>query len=509
MTAADTLRLAFAGTRADRARVAITAIAAAVAVNVLLTCATVLAVEPDSGRYRSRVFNHDVLLSNVALAILLFAVPIMFFLAQCARLGAPGRDRRLAAFRLAGASPGQVVRIAAAETGVAAALGTLLGAGLFAVARVAFDRPGSDGLRALPTDVAPGPIATITVLVGVPVATVLLAIVLLREVSVTPFGVLRRTNPARVRAWPGLLGVVALVGLAGLEAASRTDFVRSGRLGAAQSALFALWILICTVLLALGLMLGTAWLGQTGARLLLRLTRRPSALIAARQTLADPYDGSRTYTVILIVAAFAGAAMMLKSWLTVNVTARAAASAERVRLVGGTVNDFAGTAAFRRDVFAVVDTAFLVLVGVTSLTLLVALVESGTARRRTVAALVAAGTPRAVLGRAHCWRVLIPAVPGIVLAILAGMFAMRSFTRTATGSNFASSCSGTTAQCADPAYAATHTVDRRINIVQQVPLPWADLASVAAVALVAVLLVIGISTLLQRSNTNPAELRVE
>lgn len=509
MTVTDTLRLAFAGTRADRARVAITATAAAVAAAVLLACATVLAVEPDSGRYRGRMFNHEVLLSNVALAMLLFAVPIMFFLAQCARLGAPGRDRRLAAFRLAGASPGQVTRIAAAETGVAAALGTLLGAGLFAVTRVALDRPGRDGLRALPTDVAPDRMAIVTVLVGVPVVTVLLAILLLRRVNVTPFGLLRRTGRTRVRTWPGLLGAVALFGLAGLESATRSEFVRSGQLGAAQPALFTLWILICTVLLAFGLMLGTAWLGQTGARLLLRLTRRPSALIAARQTLADPYDGSRSYTVILIVAAFAGAAMMLKSWLTVNVAARAAASAERVRLVGGTVNDFAGTAAFRRDVFELVDAAFLVLVCVTSLTLLVALAESNTTRRRTIAALVAAGTPRAVLGRAHCWRVLIPAVPGIVLAVLAGMFAMRSFTRTATGSNFASVCAGSTSQCADPAYAVTHTVDQRINIVLQVPLPWADLASVAAATLVAVLMVIGISTLLQRSSTNPAELRVE
>jgi hypothetical protein len=509
MTVADTLRLAFAGTRADRARVAITATAAAIAAIVLLACATVLAVEPESGRYRSRMLNHDVLLSNVALAMLLFAVPIMFLLAQCARLGAPGRDRRLAAFRLAGASPGQVIRIAAAETGVAAALGTLLGAGLFAAARVALDRPGGDGLRPLPTDVAPSPIATLTVLVAVPVVTVLLAVVLLRQVRLTPFGVLRRSSPTRVRAWPGLLGAVALFGLTGLEAATRTEFVRSGRLGDAQPALFALWILTCTVLLGLGLMLGTAWLGQSGARLLLRLTRRPSALIAARQTLADPYDGSRSYTVMLIVAAFAGAAMMLKSWLSVDVTVRAAASAERVRLVGGTVNDFAGTAAFRQDVFELVDAAFLVLVCVTSLTLLVALTESGTARRRTTAALVAAGTPRAVLGRAHCWRVLIPGAPGIVLAVLAGMLAMRSFTRTATGSNFTSSCAGSTAQCADPAYAAAHTIDRRINIVQQVPLPWADLASVAAIALAALLLVIGLSTLLQRATTNPAELRVQ
>jgi hypothetical protein len=509
VTAADTLRLAFAGTRADRARVAITATAAAIAVIVLLACATVLAVEPESGRYRSRMLDHANLLPNVALAMLLFAVPIMFFLAQCARLGAPGRDRRLAAFRLAGASPGQVTRIAAAETGVAAALGTLLGAGLFAVARVVFDRPGGDGLRTLPTDVAPGRTATVTVLVGVPVLTVLLAVLLLRRVNVTPFGLLRRAGRARVRAWPGLLGVVALAGLAGLEAANRTEFVRSGQLGSAQPALFATWILICTVLLALGLMLGTAWLGQTGARLLLRLTRRPSAQIAARQTLADPYDGSRSYTVILIVAAFAGAAMMLKSWLTVNVAARAAASAERHRLMGGTANDFAGTAAFRRDVFELVDAAFLVLVCVTSLTLLVALAESGATRRRTIAALVAAGTPRAVLGRAHCWRVLIPAAPGIVLAVLAGMFAMRSFTRSATGSNFATLCAGSAAQCADPTYAAAHTVERRIDVERAVPLPWADLATVAAVAFVALLLVIGVSTLLQRSSTNPAELRVE
>lgn len=508
MRTSDTLRLAFAGTRADRARVSITAFGAAVAVLVLLCSATVLAVPPDSGRYTNRMLNSGTLLTNLAVTMMLFSVPVMFFVAQCARLGAPGRNRRLAAFRLAGASPAQVGRIAGVETGVAATIGTAAGALVYFVGRLLLDGPRPDGRRLLPTDVLPTPTVLAVLLLGVPLLATLLTVVLLRRVAITPFGVVRRTGRQRVRAWPGLLGVAGLLGLSGLEAAIRSEFLGAGRLGTAEFPLLVGWAISCTVLLMLGLTLGTAWIGHVGARLLLRLTRRPSALIAARQTLADPYDGSRSYSVILVTTAFGGAAMMLHSWLVTDVAVRTAAEAERVRRFGGRAMDLTGTAAFRSDVFELVNTVLLALICVTALTLLVALVESGVARRRTLAALVAAGTPRTVLARALCWRVLIPAVPGIAAAGLAGMLAMRSFTSTATAGYSSDACLDTVERCNDPTVAAEWAA-RQFELVFPVPVPWAEVAAVGSTALLAVLLVIGASILLQRSSVNPAELRAD
>jgi hypothetical protein len=501
--------LAFAGTRADRARVAITAFGAATAALILLCAATVLAVQPDSDRYHNRIFSTDIMLSNLAFAMILCTVPALFFLGQCARLGAPGRDRRLAAFRLAGASPAQVVRVAAAETGVAASIGTLLGLAAYLAGRALLDSPSPDGTRGLPTDVLPTAPAIAGIVISVPLLATALTVVLLRRVAITPFGLVRASQRRRVRAWPGLLGLVGLLGFTALEAASRTEFVRQGRLGTGEVWLRTGAVLICTGLLMLGLMLGTAWMGHAAARLLLRLTKRPSALIAARRILADPYDASRTYTVLQVVTAFGGGAMMLHAWLVTNAAVRGAASRESARRYGGAAWDTSGTAAFRSDVFHLVNAVLLGLLGLAALALLVALVESGVARRRTLAALVAAGTPRAVLARAQCWQVLIPTLPGIVLACLAGMLAMRSFTGTATGQWGQDVCTGTAAQCADPELRFAHSAWHGVTLVFPVPLPWADVAALAGAALLVVLTVIGASLLLQRSSTDPSELRAD
>jgi hypothetical protein len=237
------------------------------------------------------------------------------------------------------------------------------------------------------------------------------------------------------------------------------------------------------------------------------LTKRPSALIAVRRILADPYDASRTYTVMQVVTAFGGGAMMLHAWLVTNTAVRGAASREAARRYGGTAWDPSGTAAFRSDVFHLVNAVLLGLLGLAAFALLVALVESGVTRRRTLAALVAAGTPRAVLARAQCWQVLIPTVPGIALASLAGMLAVRSFTDTATGNWGHNLCTGTTTQCADPAFRDTHSVWRDVTVVLPVPLPWADIAALAGAALLLVLTVIGTSSLLQRTSVDPSELR--
>jgi hypothetical protein len=195
------------------------------------------------------------------------------------------------------------------------------------------------------------------------------------------------------------------------------------------------------------------------------------------------------------VTAFGGGAMMLHAWLVTNTAVRGAASLEIARRYGGTAWDPSGTAAFRSDVFNLVNAVLLALLALAAFTLLIALVESGVARRRTLAALVAAGTPRAVLARAHCWQVLIPTLPGIALASLAGMLAMRSFTDTATGHWSREVC--TDAGC------ASHDV----TLVFPVPLPWSEVAALAGAALVLVLTVVGASLLLQRSTTDPSELR--
>ncbi|NED54053.1 ABC transporter permease, partial [Micromonospora aurantiaca] len=118
------LRLVLAGTRTDVARVVLTAVSAALATLAGLAALTVLSVVKPAGhawtqseQYTNALLREPGLRPGVALALLLLCVPVLGLAGQCARLGAPGRDRRLAALRLAGATPGQVTRVAVAETG--------------------------------------------------------------------------------------------------------------------------------------------------------------------------------------------------------------------------------------------------------------------------------------------------------------------------------------------------------------------------------------------------------
>ncbi|MDI5943566.1 hypothetical protein QLR68_36675, partial [Micromonospora sp. DH15] len=157
-------------------------------------------------QYATALLREPGLRGGTAFALLLLALPVLALAGQCARLGAPARDRRLAAFRLAGATPGQVTRLAALETGVASLLGTVGGLVVFLVAHELLDRPGADGRLALPTDVLPSPVALAATVLGLPAVAAVATALLLRRVVTTPFGVVRRARGDRARrAWVALV----------------------------------------------------------------------------------------------------------------------------------------------------------------------------------------------------------------------------------------------------------------------------------------------------------------
>lgn len=130
------LRLAWLLTRgSDRRewwRIGLTAVGAALATGIGLAVVSLASLD---GYYSvsvgSGLLDSDSDRRGVIFALGLLLIPVLGFLGQCARIGAVHRDRRLAALRLAGASPGQVRRIAALESGPACLAGS-------AVATVAF-----------------------------------------------------------------------------------------------------------------------------------------------------------------------------------------------------------------------------------------------------------------------------------------------------------------------------------------------------------------------------------
>jgi FtsX-like permease family len=461
--------LALAGTRTDALRVALTAVSAVLAALFVLSAATVLSIDGIATRYSSNLLAEPGLRPGVALALLLLTVPVFALAAQCGRLGAPARDRRLAAVRLAGATPRQVLAIVATETGVAAGLGMAVALALFLIARRAVHDPGNAGGLALPTDVLPAPGVLATVTIALPLVATAVSALLLRRVSVTPFGVVRRASGRAPGPWPALLIAPALAAFAVFEPLNRlTDDLPA-------------WILpvvggLCGTI---GVVLGTGWLSATGGRLLHRWARTPDALLAARRLIADPWAGSRTFAALLACVVFGAGAVTVRAWFHAHFDAEARIS------IGQDTDSY-----FRA--LDLVDAAVMVGLTIAAAGLLVAIAEGIASRRRTYAALAAVGVPRARIARSLLWQVLVPVVPALLLALAVGASLIRGIA-TADESN------GASRRC-DP----TGCVEATVGTI---PIPLGDLAIVGAAGLVAVLAVVGASLVLLRSSTSIEELR--
>ncbi|SBT63200.1 FtsX-like permease family [Micromonospora sediminicola] len=501
MRPATLLRLALAGTRTDGARVALTAVSAALATLAGLAALTVLAVAKPPGnawtqseQYTNALLREPGLRPGVAFALLLLCIPVLGLAGQCARLGAPGRDRRLAALRLVGATPGQVTRIAVAETGVASLLGTVTGLAVFLVGRRLLHRPDATGRLPLPTDVLPAPAATTAVVLGLPLVAALASALLLRRVTTTPFGVVRRVRTRAPWPWPGVLILAALA----MFAAIRPVLVWYEQRDVVEPDWVAPLMLMAGGLTAMiGVVSGTGWISYQTGRVLHRHGRGAAALLAARRLTADPWAGSRTFAALLAALIVgAGAAGIRADFL---------AQAELTRRTGAGLSD----PDFYLNAMGLVDLAIVVAMAIAGGGLLVAVVEGITSRRRAYAAQVATGVPRATIGRSLLWASLAPAVPAVGLALTVGYLLVRGLLPDPSGGGYRTTvCDAGPDLCGDPAtsvrYARTEWVP---EVVVRPDVPWEQLAWLAAGGLAAVLATAAAGLLVLRASTSVEELR--
>ncbi|MET8041449.1 FtsX-like permease family protein [Micromonospora sp. NPDC005215] len=508
MRPATLVRLALAGSRTDTARVVLTALSALLATLAGLAALTVLAIPTplatDENRNRWSEQYHNALLvepglrGGTAFALLMLMIPVLALAGQCARLGAPARDRRLAAIRLAGATPGQVTRLAVLETGVAALLGTLVGLGAYLVGRDLLHRPDAQGRLALPTDVLPSPGAVAAVVLGLPVVAALTTALMLRTVTMSPLGVSRKA--ARERGPGPWAGLLIGLGLASFLAVRPAMYQLDGNaevLGWLVPLLFAVGALAAMI----GVVIGTGWISYNCGRLLRRHARRPAALLAAGRLMADPWAGSRTFAALLAALIFGGGAAAQRAYFaTVDQLDR-----EQNRLVGAD----GGADPFYLSTMHLVDATVAVAILIATGGLIVALAEGIVARRRAYAALVATGVPRATLSRSVAWQALAPAVPAILLALTVGALLGRGLFPTAgTGGSSTSVCDASAALCADPATREQYTrIIETPGSEQAVPVPLEQLAWLGAGALAAVLVTVGVGLLFLRASTALDELR--
>jgi hypothetical protein len=465
-------RLALAGNRTDAARVALTALSALLSTLAGLAALTVLAIPKPPGhawqqseQYVNALLREPGLRGGTAFALVLLTIPVLALAGQSARLGAPSRDRRLAALRLAGATPGQVTRVAMLETGLAGLVGTVVGLACYLGGREVLHRPDANGQLALPTDVLPPVPAMAIMVLGLPVLAAAATAVLLRRVATTPLGVVRRTGRTRSpRPWPALL-----IGL-GVLAAAMVEPIQWALQGAALEWL-ALVVMLGIFGAVMGVIFGAGWISHLAGRLLHRLARRPAALLAARRLTEDPWASSRTFAALLAALIIAGGAAAFRA----SFHLRAELEQEQNRLAGYGGDSLRDS--FYLNTMNLVDLAVAVAVTIAATGLLVTLVEGIVSRRRTYAALVATGVPRATIGTSIAWQILAPVVPAVLVALGVGY----AIGRLLTG---------------DLGRGA-----RRPDV------PLEQLALQGAGAIVAVLVVVGLGVLFLRSNTSVEELR--
>ena len=230
------------------------------------------------------------LLTRVGLVVLV--VPCLVLVASAARLTAAKRERRLAALRLAGASPRQVVVMTAIETAVGAVVGSVLGVLLAQPFSHLTAKIPWEGGTWYPGDFVPDPFVITAVAVLAPVLVVGAAIMGLRRVVQQP---LAAEEKRRVRSWrvltiAGAIGVFFL-GIAYAQQArgdNQFTVVLTG-LGAVALAL----VLTGPVV--------TAWVG----RFFVGRWSRPSTLLAGRRLAGDPVAAFRGSAGV-VIAVFTG-----------------------------------------------------------------------------------------------------------------------------------------------------------------------------------------------------------
>ncbi|WP_103514648.1 hypothetical protein [Streptomyces sp. SM10] len=365
-------------------RVSLTFLGALLATGFGLAAVTIAAVPGQmSIPYAHGLLNQPGERSGVVLALVLLLIPVLGFLGQCARIGAVHRHRRMAGMRLAGASPAQVRRIAAVESGFACLAGSTTGFGAFAVLLAVVGY--LPDLRAWAGFAA--------VVLAVPVAAGLVSARALRTVLAAPLDHVRRTGPdSQRRAALGFAFAVVLIAVSALL------LLFPARRGAAPIVL----LLVALVLLT---GMGAVWAAKAsaafmGRRLTLR-AKRPAVLIAASRLAQDPWAAARTH-----------AALLLATVVGVGFVGVRGVLLAELRGPGHPPENMA----FYTTGIDLAGSAVLIALAISLCGLAVGAAESLATRRRGLAAQAAAGVPHRVLAGATLLETALPLAPALLLA---------------------------------------------------------------------------------------------
>lgn len=402
MTMATTALLAAPSARADRSRSLLVVTSTALAGALLIAAARIarLTMDSDSGVFGSSMtlaggrfgglapyLTQGGLRPGVVLGAVLLTVPVLALAVQALRVGSLARERRMSSLRLAGATPGDVRRVAAAEAGGGALVGGLMAGPAYVVLWVLLGVLPSSGLRMMPTPDALDLLVWLVVAVAATVAGGVAGALAQGRVVTDPLGVRRRGSVSQ----PGRGNLVTLV--AGLLLTALGGYGLSFGFG------FGAIIVLFGGLLMLAFSAAPRLVRRRGRQ----LARRSSArdLLAGARLAADPLAAGRVAAVLMICG------------LALGVEAS---------MVAGLLNENrrADDLSFYLTGFGMAALGVLLAVVVAILTLLVGAADQLLDARRPLASLGALGVDGTSLERVLRRQQSATAVPAAVLGALIG-----------------------------------------------------------------------------------------
>lgn len=333
-------------------------------------------------------------------ALLLICLAPLGLLRQVVRLGTASRERRLAALRLAGATPAEVRRMGALEVGLPALVGGLGGYLVFAMLRLAFGgMPLHQGgevfsdsgvrreLRLVPVTVAPSwwQIALVALAVGLVGA--LAGTVGPRAMLVSPLGVSRRAPRSAPRPWGLAFLALAFVLRNLLKSSGASDLVALAFVSS----------------LVLGLLFLAPWVAYWIGRAVARRASNPHVLIAARRLVHDSRPAGRAAAAVGAIGLVAGGGGAMLASLPAD--------------QGG---DLGQVNPIYTVPIAVGGAVLLVALVLVVFSMAVHGVETLMDRKRSMACLVALGTSPDELEGVQRWEIGLVALPMVVLGVLIG-----------------------------------------------------------------------------------------
>jgi hypothetical protein len=377
------------------ARMLLVAACTAIASGLLLVAATMLNLPERPHEVLFNLVAEAGLRGGTAFATVLLTVPVLLLLYQGIRLGTAARERRFAALRVAGATPNDVRRLGAVEVGVPAVVGGMLGIPVYGMLRVLLggDPTGNvvapvitgrapAGLGLVPTSVSPTWWQILLVVAAVGAVGGVIGWRVSGQVILSPLGLTRRGQAPAPRPWGVLALALSPIPLA-LSVAETSTAAGSASVG----------------LVLLGVVSLAPWAAYRIGRTTEARATSPATLLAARWLVAQPRLAGRAGAAIGGIGLVAGGAAALGADLISS---------------DHPVDPFFTTS------LRIVALALLTALLAAAVTLAVHSAESLLDRRRSVAALAAAGTPIAVLQKAQRHEAALVAVPMAGAGLLLG-----------------------------------------------------------------------------------------